>query len=94
MNDSRLEEDEIEEIRPGSVQEIKEANHAHFMKHGPGLSYGYGTYVVAKDTVNGKVLIGGLGGMGVGQMWEDIDLKHDSKRRGWDEAPEIKSPPR
>jgi hypothetical protein len=74
-----------------TAEQVQQENNAHFMERGPGLSYGYGIYVVAKDTPNNKVLLGGLGGMGVGQMWSTMDLERDSQRPGWEEAPEQSS---
>ena len=52
-----------------SIEEIKQANFDHFMERGPGLSYGYTSYVIARRPSSGEILLGGLGGLGVGQMW-------------------------
>lgn len=49
--------------------EIQRANWEHFMERGPALSYAYRSYVVARKPSEGLVLLGGLGAMGVGQMW-------------------------
>lgn len=75
-----------------TAEQAAAENREHFMERGPGLSYGYQIYIVAKDTAKGKVLRGGLGGMGVGQMWCDLDLERDSQRPGWEEAPERSCP--
>lgn len=58
------------------VEKAIEANAEHFMDRGPGLSYGYTSYIVARDQ-RGYVLRGGLGAMGVGQMWS---REHESDR--------------
>jgi len=50
-------------------EEKQDNNTKVFKEQGPRLSYGYKTWIIAKDTKHGRVLIGGLGGMGVGQMW-------------------------
>jgi len=47
-----------------------------FMENGPGLRYDYNTWIVAKDSAHNKVLIGGLGGMGCGQMWAETEQRH------------------
>ena len=75
-----------------TVKEVQKENHDHFMEGGPRLSYGYGIYVVAKDLKAGRVLHGGLGAMGLGEMWFDLDLSHDSQLPGWEEAPERTAP--
>lgn len=71
-----------------TVEQVQQENQAHFMERGPGLSYGYTSYVIAKDTKRKKVLLGGLGGMGCGSMWFDMDAEQDPLRPGWEEAPE------
>ncbi len=47
-----------------------------FLKHGPGLRKDYNVWVVARDPEAKRVLLGGLGGMGVGQMWFGEDDRH------------------
>lgn len=57
----------------------------------PGLDYHMQSYVLIRDYVNNRVLLGGLGGMGIGQMWfasSDIDKEYGDKM-GFSEA-EIK----
>ena len=44
--------------------------------NGPKLRYDYNIWVVAKDTKRKKVLLGGLGGMGIGQMWLEMEDRH------------------
>ena len=58
-----------------------------FMDKGPGLHRDYSTWVVAKDTANRRVLIGGLGAIGVGEMWFDM-TEEVIGRTGFEEAPE------
>lgn len=64
---------------------IQRANTAHFLKHGPGLSYAYQTFVIARDPDRGMILLGGLGGMGVGTMWFKERPEHKNKA-GYAEA--------
>ena len=47
--------------------------------------------VVKKDTKKGLVLIGGLGEMGVGEMWFNEDERH-AEYPGYAEAPDIDVP--
>jgi len=72
-------------------EEIQQENFEHFLDHGPGLSAGYGIYVIAKCTSKKKVLLGGLGGMGMGSMWFDT-ASHHHQYPGWDKAPEQDAP--
>ena len=44
-------------------------NFADVFKNGPGLRSNRSTWIVAKNTSKDMVLKGGLGAMGVGQMW-------------------------
>lgn len=67
-------------------KEIQRDNFAHFMKRGPALSSAYGTYVVARDPSQGKLLLGGLGAMGCGQMWVNEQESHKDYS-GYKEAP-------
>ena len=52
----------------------------------PRLHYGLKSFIIAKDTKNKKILLGGLGAMGIGIMWFNID--GDEKKEGFNEAPE------
>jgi hypothetical protein len=45
------------------------------------------SFVVARDRANNRVLVGGLGVVGVGEMWFNDEGKH-SDYRGYDSAPE------
>lgn len=51
------------------------------------LSYDKQTWIVARDRANKKVLIGGLGCIGVGQMWIDEDGYQEAP--GFNDAPEL-----
>ena len=72
------------------IEKIQEANVAHFLEHGPGLSHGYSSFVQARDTKNGRILIGGLGGMGVGEMWFEETESHRAYP-GYAEAKDVDS---
>ena len=50
------------------VDDVLNKNMQKFMRDGPGLSYDYGIVVLAVCDC-GEVLLGGLGGMGMGEMW-------------------------
>jgi hypothetical protein len=71
-----------------TIEELQDHNWAHFLDRGPGLSYGYETWVVARDRTKHRVLIGGLGGCGVGQSWRDEDPPYHSQKAGYKDAPE------
>lgn len=58
------------------ITDIQRANLAHFMENGPGLSYAYKTYIVARDPSAKQVMLGGLGGTGMGQMWVSENDRH------------------
>jgi hypothetical protein len=75
-----------------TVEQAAAENMREFMKHGPGLRTATNTWVVARDPERRKVLIGGLGGAGVGQMWFD-EKEGDKDRTGYDEAPIQNSAP-
>ena len=60
-------------------------------RDGPGLRYSMEVVVLARDRSAGKVLLGGLGGMGVGTMWFDDD-GHRSRLVGYEDAPEQTCP--
>ena len=55
--------------RDEEINQRAEHNMLDVLEHGPRLAYGRSTWIVAKDTARDLVLVGGLGGMGVGQMW-------------------------
>jgi hypothetical protein len=67
------------------AEKAAEHNFEHFMEHGPGLSYGYVIYVIARRPSTGEILLGGLGGMGTGQMWEAETAEHQ-RYPGYTEA--------
>ena len=71
-----------------SVVELQTENFETFLADGPRLSYKYHTWCVAKDSTKKKVLLGGLGGCGVGEMWFDMEDRH-TEYPGFNEAPEI-----
>ena len=54
-------------------------NLAEFVALGPGLRHSTRIWVIAKDIAVEKMLLGGLGSLGVGRMW--------SPAEGWDEDP-------
>ncbi len=51
-----------------------------------GLSYVNKYFVVARDRAKKRVLLGGLGALGVGEMWFDED-KDSPSTPGFHEAP-------
>lgn len=63
-------------------------NFRKFMRDGPGLSYDYKTPVLAVCDC-GYVLLGGLGGLGVGEMWFKWDERYKDYI-GYEEAERIK----
>lgn len=69
------------------IEQLQADNIATFMAQGPGLRASYSTWVVARDRTRGRVMLGGLGGMGVGQMWSVASDRHESLP-GWDDAPD------
>ena len=69
--------------------EVLEHNLGEFFEHGPGLRYSTQTVIVAKG--NGKKLVFGLGGLGVGQMVFTIEPK-DQEREDYKAAPEVDDP--
>lgn len=44
---------------------------ADFMQHGPRLWVGRKCYVLFRSSDGTRVLLGGVGGMGIGRMWSD-----------------------
>lgn len=73
-----------------TVQEAIEHNQSILALDGPRLTASYQTYVVARDHVRNKVLIGGLGAMGVGRMWFPERSEH-AQLPGYSDAPEADS---
>jgi hypothetical protein len=74
-----------------SIEECKKNNLDVFMERGPRLSYRYKVWIEARDRKDGWVLLGGLGGMGVGQMWTKETEDH-KKYPGYEDAPEQDAP--
>lgn len=50
-------------------------------------------WIIARDRTLGRVFVGGLGALGVGEMWNE-DSERYSDWPGYDEAPERKAPPK
>lgn len=65
--------------------EVKMENLQHFLIYGPGLSTCYDAFVVARDTTKKRILLGGLGACGVGQMWMGEEERHKDYS-GYEEA--------
>jgi len=76
-----------EDSIPESAKEVLYNNQLDVMENGPGLRYGMGICILAKNAQTKQVLLGGLGGMGIGQMWA-IDNEDKKRFPGYDDAPE------
>jgi hypothetical protein len=72
------------------VEKAKQNNLDVFLEQGPRLSYRYKTWVVARDRKDGWVLLGGLGGLGVGEMWSK-EVEDHKNYPGYEDAPERSS---
>lgn len=70
-----------------TVEENAAHNLKEFWEKGPGLRYSTRTWTVAVDTERGAVLHGGLGAMGVGEMWVAFPC-HDPIGPGFADAPD------
>ena len=70
------------------TKEALNENFRKFMKDGPRLRYDYNTPVLAVCDC-GWVFLGGLGGLGVGQMWLEGDERFKDYI-GYDEAERVK----
>ena len=70
------------------AQEVAASNWQQVLRDGPGLRCTTGVFIIAKDTKRSKVLLGGLGGMGVGQDWRHLTERHEGIP-GFDSAPDI-----
>ena len=66
-----------------TVDELQAENFAKFMEDGPRLRSDYNVWIVAKK--DGRVLLGGLGSIGVGQMWVDEE-QHHKEYPGYNDA--------
>jgi hypothetical protein len=64
-------------------------NFKDVMKHGSRLSYNRSTAVVATCRAENGALLTGLGGMGVGTMWTELDYSDYAERAKQDEAPDF-----
>ncbi len=77
----------VEEIKMNKkTEKLQNENLSIFLEKGPGLRYSYNTWIVAKDSTWGRVLIGGLGALGVGEMWVEEREEH-KEYPGYAEAP-------
>ena len=68
-----------------TISELIAQNVKAVLDHGPRIRR-YNTPVLARDPVNHCILLGGLGAMGVGQMWVDEEPGHKAYP-GYNEAP-------
>lgn len=73
--------------RDEQIERLQAENVAEFMELGPGLRTSTRVWVVARDRERGRVLLGGLGAMGVGEMWF-VDADRYVNYVGYDDAPE------
>jgi hypothetical protein len=65
---------------------LQHGNIVKAIKDGPRLRYDYSLFCVARDRARKRVLVGGLGGLGVGQEWfEEAGHAHYP---GYEDAPE------
>ena len=72
------------------IEQLQNENVADFMRNGPGLRFSYNQWIVARDRVHGWSLVGGLGAVGVGEMWGDDALwGYHAQLPGYDDAPEM-----
>jgi len=72
------------------ILEIQKANFKVVMNTGGRLSYETKTWIAARNYQARKVLIGGLGGLGVGYQWYDEQEVH-AEMPGYLDAPESDS---
>ena len=72
------------------MEQARQHNLDTFLRQGAGLSSNYTVWIEAKDSARKRVLLGGLGGMGVGQMWAEEENCH-KKYLGYNEAPQSDS---
>ena len=73
------------------ITERLATNLADVMDNGPRLSTLRSTWIKGKDTAAGKVLVGGLGCMGVGTMWSTAS-EHYLSDPTYADAPEMTYP--
>lgn len=93
---------DVAALHAEKVSAALERNVQRVLKDGPGLRYSTEVVVLARDRTAGKVLLGGLGGMGVGEMWRDErdfprytgdEMRDYSRYCGYEDAPEETCPP-
>ncbi len=72
--------------REQKIEALQAQNIINAEKNGGKLSYDKTIFVVARDRGAKRVLLGGLGGMGVGQMW--FEEEGSEKYFGFEDAPE------
>jgi len=75
-----------------TIAQMQAENFDLVLRDGPRLRYDYNIWVEAKNTKNNRVLIGGLGSMGVGMMWLPMSERH-KELPDFDDAPEMDAPP-
>lgn len=73
--------------RDEELGRLQAENIDEFMENGPGLRCAYNVFVVARDRGEPAVLLGGLGALGVGQMWERESPRHKDYP-GYEDAPD------
>lgn len=73
------------------INVLRELNVLKVMKDGPRLRSDYNTWIVARDPEAGLIKLGGLGGMGVGEMWFQ-ESERDVQLPGYEDAPTVQSP--
>jgi len=71
--------------------ELLSENVAKAVSDGPRFRVDYNIWVVAKDSKNLRVKLGGLGCMGIGEMWFQDEPRY-AEYPGYKEAPEQDSP--
>ncbi len=74
--------------REEEITDRARKNMEEFLDRGPGLRYSTRSWVVGRDRTRKKVLLGGLGGIGVGQMWFDESPRH-AEDSTFADAPEV-----
>ena len=77
-------------MKKKTIRELEEENAKVLVNGGPRLSWRYQVWIIARDRMNKRVLIGGLGSMGIGEMWFNEESRHRAYI-GYDEAPDANS---
>lgn len=70
------------------LQALQDANILKAIQDGPRMRRDYSQFVVARNRASGGVLLGGLGALGVGQMWFNDRGQYD-ELPGFADAPEM-----